>query len=139
MNDSSGSGQRDRGARRIASRREDTADRRSGCLRSTPTIGNSGPGQRSTARPGEEKSAAEQHRRDVICEAARLELEGPDYCKHLDREGIPPSLRLREKGCPTTYTAAYRIPKWQKSIQDEKTRIVNESTRKSTSKPPALQ
>lgn len=79
----------------------------------------------------EEKSAAEQHRREVICEAARLGLEGSEYCKYLDRETIPTSLRLRKKGCPATYTAAYKNPKWRKSIQDEKTRIVNGSTKSS--------
>src|SRR6185312_15241177 len=92
-----------------------------------PTQANTSHGD---ARPGskdEAKSPTERHRHEVILEAAKIGRRGMEYCKFLDDEGIRPSPRL--KGCPSTYTAAYKSQKWRKSIQQEKTRIVGQSSK----------
>jgi len=81
----------------------------------------------------EEESAEDRRRSEVICEAVRLNKQGLEYCKYLDREQIHPSLRLQARGCPSTYEEGYK--KLKKSFWKEKTRVVNESMKRSRPSP----
>jgi hypothetical protein len=52
--------------------------------------------------------------------AIKLGHKGPSYCSFLHVHGIKPRW---PDGDPTSYPQAYKIgPRWQKKIQDEKTR-----------------
>jgi hypothetical protein len=80
-----------------------------------------------------EESPEERRRREVICAAVKLKKQGVEYCKYLDGNGLRPSLRLQASGCPATYAEGYK--KFKKSFWKEKTRIVNESAKRSRTKP----
>jgi len=104
---------------------------------------------RSRALAGEEvsrspkelkKSGEKELRRRIICEAA--ELEGPEYCQYLHDHGLQTPELWQKRGCPKSYPAAYKIKRWRKSIQQEKTRVVKESRNdpgKKSSKPVTVQ
>lgn len=51
------------------------------------------------------------------------EVHSTVYCHALELKKIPPRQEWIDQGCPMTYPEAYRIPKWQKRIQDEKYRL----------------
>jgi hypothetical protein len=94
------------------------------------------------ARSGESESAAEdeetpedRQRRKIILTAARLKLKGLKYAEYLHKNGLRPSLRLQARGCPT-YPEGYR--KFKESFWKEKTRIVAESNKKSSTKPTTI-
>jgi len=81
----------------------------------------------------EEESAEDRRRREVICEAVKLNKQGLEYCKYLDANGLRPSPRLQASGCPSTYAEGYK--KFKKSFWKEKTRVVNESVKRSRTTP----
>jgi hypothetical protein len=84
----------------------------------------------------EEESPEDRQRRRIILAAVKLKLKGLKYAEYLHVNGLRPSLRLQADGGPSTYTGGYK--KFKKSFWKEKTRIVNESTRKSSTKPPTI-
>jgi hypothetical protein len=79
----------------------------------------------------EEESPADRRRREIISAAVKLKLKGSKYAAYLHNNGLLPSRRLQGKGC-SDYIAGYK--KFKKSFWKEKTRFVNESTKKKSSK-----
>jgi hypothetical protein len=80
----------------------------------------------------EEESAEDRQRRKIILSAVKLKLKGFKYVEYLHNNGLCPSLRLQTDGCPPTYPEGYK--KFKKSFWKEKTRIVDESRKKSRTK-----
>jgi len=80
----------------------------------------------ATTRPKSTAKALtvhEQMRRRVIFAAISMNDEGLKYCKTLDEQKLAIPADWSQKGCPKTYTDAYRTGQpWQKRIQDEKSR-----------------
>ena len=88
----------------------------------------------------EKKSGENEFRRRIICEAAAQGLEGPEYCQYLFDQGIHTPALWQKRHCPKSYPAAYKIPRWRKSIQQEKTRVVKDSRNDpGSSKPDTIQ
>jgi hypothetical protein len=91
------------------------------------------PSQRSeiAARQAEPRSAArkvhktrsELHRKGVVFGAIEAGLTGAKYCSAMDERKVRVPDRWKEDGCPSTYTEAYKLPKWRNRIHNEKHRI----------------
>jgi hypothetical protein len=72
---------------------------------------------------GRPKDVTVEHRRAVIRKVAATGVTGEAYVEALDREGLKPNIKWRtSEKCPDSYPAAYRLPKWKKRINDEKTK-----------------
>lgn len=66
---------------------------------------------------------AEIQRRIAIFGAIQARFKGPKYCKILGERKLPIPSAWTESGCPAKYVDAYKADaKWQKRIQDEKSR-----------------
>lgn len=83
----------------------------------------------------EEESPADRQRRKIILSAVKLKLKGRKYAEYLHNNGLRPSQLLQGKGC-LGYIAGYK--KFKTSIWKEKTRIVGESTKRSSTKTPTV-
>jgi hypothetical protein len=71
-------------------------------------------------------SKSELHKMTAIFAAIQGDLEGEEYCSHLDDCGVRIRQQWRDLGCPDSYTKAYRAratdPQWAAKMQDEKYR-----------------
>jgi hypothetical protein len=108
----------------------------SGDARSRALGGESSKGAVDQKRRGEN-----EFRRRIICDAAAGGLEGPEYCSYIHDHGLQTPELLQRRGCPKSYPAGYKIERWRKSIQQEKTRVVKESGNdrgKKSSKPDTI-
>jgi hypothetical protein len=71
-------------------------------------------------KPRRQVSERDQRIYEVILKG----LEGPAYCRALDKAKIrPPERWTRGDTCPDTYAAAYQQDKWKRPINREKSRI----------------
>jgi hypothetical protein len=94
------------------------------------------PASESAGTVDEEESAEDRQRRKIILAAVKLKLKGLAYAEYLHKNGLRPALRLQANGGPSTYPEGYK--KFKKSFWKEKTRIVSESTKTSSTKRHAL-
>jgi len=68
------------------------------------------------------KTKTQLRKMSVLFGAIQSGLKGQKYCAALDNRKLRIPEPWIEKGCPDTFVKAYREPKWQKRIQDEKSR-----------------
>jgi hypothetical protein len=50
-------------------------------------------------------------------------VEAETYCRELDAAGLRPPRTWIKLGCPSTHEKAWREPKWNKRIRQEKYRL----------------
>lgn len=80
--------------------------------------------RKRTGRSYKRKSAKQMDRERQMRFVIQKGVKGLEYCRLLDQEGIKPPPTWKDEACPATYTEAYKSgPKWQKRIQDEKSKL----------------
>jgi hypothetical protein len=93
------------------------------------------PAPRGKAKPKRARkkpTTSELHKRATIFAAIQADLEGVEYCSHLDAYGVQIPQPWKGLGCPDSYKTAYRDPdpQWRSKIQDEKYRYGNKKYKK---------
>jgi hypothetical protein len=80
---------------------------------------------RATRRSGplKVKSRGQLKREADIRSIIGCGSRGAAYCRELDNRGVKIPAIWVAKGCPSKYAEAYRITKWKKSIQNEKSSL----------------
>lgn len=66
-------------------------------------------------------SKGEMRRQQVIFGAIQARLKGKKYFSELDSKRLPIPQEWKDRGCPHTYSDAYRDRYWRQRIQDQKT------------------
>jgi hypothetical protein len=79
---------------------------------------------RATKKPSPSKT--QLRKTSVIFGAIQSGLKAQKYCATLDERRVQLPIHWIEEGCPSTYVQAYRVAKWRKRIQDEKSRYRKE-------------
>jgi hypothetical protein len=77
----------------------------------------------ASVRRRRKKQQLTDRERDIVNVLKKGKVTGPVYCKALELKKIPPRQEWIDQGCPITYPAAYKIPRWTTRIQDEKYRL----------------
>ena len=70
-------------------------------------------------KSGKQKKALSIHEEKIVLVAMRG-LKGAQYCRELDRAGVHIPVKWLDRGCPSTYAAAFKNKKWMTKINLEK-------------------